>query len=240
MSSAWPLDQVIATIGAIGGAALAATGALAWGAFERNSQLFGPVQRRLTTDDPIVALTFDDGPNELATPAILDALGSAGVRATFFVLGRHAERWPELVERMKVEGHVVANHGYHHRKLTFRGPRYVRDDIALGSRWIERAGGGRPSLFRAPHGYRNPWVTPIAHMAGQRTVGWTLGVWDTARPGSMVIADRVIRRAGPGGIILLHDGDGYDARGDRMQTAAAVPVVIRGLRERGFSFATLP
>jgi len=82
-------------------------------------------------------------------------------------------------------------------------------------------------------------VTPIARTLGQRTIGWTLGVWDTARPGSDVIADRVIRGADRGSIVLLHDGDGYDADGDRMQTADALPRIIRGLRARGFTFATL-
>ena len=226
-------------IGAIASAAVLSAGALAWGAFERNSPLFGRVQDRLPADDPIVALTFDDGPNPEATPAILDALGAAGVHATFFVLGRHADRWPDLVARTAREGHVIGNHGYYHRKLIWRTPRYVREDITLGTAAIERAGGARPRLFRAPHGQRSPWVSPIARAEGQRTVGWTLGVWDTARPGSDVIADRVVRGVRPGSIVLLHDGDGYDPSGDRMQTARAVPAIIRGLRERGFSFATL-
>jgi peptidoglycan/xylan/chitin deacetylase (PgdA/CDA1 family) len=218
---------------------VASAAALAWGAFERNSPLFGRVQRRLPGDDAVVALTFDDGPNAQATPAILDTLGSEGVLATFFVLGRHADRWPSLVARVQREGHVVANHGYHHRKLLWKSPRYVHDDIARGTAAILRAGCDRPTLFRAPHGQRNPWVTPIARAGGQRTVGWTLGVWDTARPGAQVIADRVVRGAECGSIILLHDGDGYDADGDRTQTAAALPMIIRGLRERGFSFTTL-
>ena len=222
-------------IGIVASAATASLGALAWGAYERNSPLFG----RVPTLDAAIALTFDDGPNPDATPAILDALGREHVRATFFVLGRHADRWPELVARARREGHVVANHGYHHRKLAWRGPRYVRADIAEGAAAIRRAGGGSPSLFRAPHGQRNPWVTPIARAQGQRTVGWTLGVWDTARPGARVIADRVIRGAACGSIVLLHDGDGYDPAGDRRQSADAVPMLIRGLRDRGFSFVLL-
>jgi len=231
------LEAIVTAAGVSGGV-------LAWGAFARNSPIFGRVQRRLAGGDAggdygAVALTFDDGPNPQSTPRILDTLGEAGVTATFFVLGRHADRWPSLVARMSAEGHAVANHGYHHRKLTFRGPRYVRDDITQGTAAIERAGGPRPTLFRAPHGQRNPWVTPIARTAGQRTVGWTLGVWDTARPGASVIADRVIRGATPGAIVLLHDGDGYDPLGDRTQTANAVPLLLRGLHERGFSFAAL-
>lgn len=220
-------------------ATVASAAALAWGAFERNSPLFGRVQRRLSGGEAVVALTFDDGPNAHATPSILDTLGSEGVRATFFVLGRHADRWPSLVARARREGHVVGNHGYHHQKLLWKSPRYVRDDIAAGAAAILRAGCDRPTLFRAPHGQRNPWVTPIARAGGQRTVGWTLGVWDTTRPGAPIIADRVVRGAGCGSIILLHDGDGYDAEGDRTETAAALPMIIRGLRERGFSFTTL-
>jgi peptidoglycan-N-acetylglucosamine deacetylase len=225
-------------IGTIASAAVS-VGALAWGAYERNSPLFGSVQRRLSGDDGVVALTFDDGPNPDATPAILDTLGAEGVPATFFVLGRHADRWPDIVERTAQEGHAIGNHGYHHRKLVWRAPSYVRRDISLGTAAIEHAGAARPRLFRAPHGQRNPWVTPIARAAGQRTVGWTLGVWDTALPGADVIADRVIRGTRPGSIVLLHDGDGYDPSGDRMQTARALSTLIRGLRERGFSFAKL-
>jgi len=226
-------------IGTIASAAVVSVGALAWGAFERNSPLFGRVQRRLPGSDLVAALTFDDGPNPEATPAILDALGAEGVAATFFVLGRHADRWPAIVERTRAEGHVIGNHGYHHRKLVWRSPSYVRDDIMLGAAAIERAGAARPRLFRAPHGQRNPWVSPIARSAGQRTVGWTLGVWDTALPGPDVIAERVLRGTRPGSIVLLHDGDGYDPAGDRMQTARALPRLIRGLRDRGFSFVAL-
>jgi peptidoglycan-N-acetylglucosamine deacetylase len=226
-------------IGTIAAVAVVPVGTLAWGAFERNSPLFGRVQRRLPGDDRVVALTFDDGPNPEATPAILDALGAEDVPATFFVLGRHADRWPTIVERAAAEGHVIGNHGYHHRKLVWRSPNYVRDDITLGAAAIERSGAARPRLFRAPHGQRNPWVSPIARAEGQRTVGWTLGVWDTSRPGSKVIAERVVRGARPGSIVLLHDGDGYDPAGDRMQTARAMPRIIRDLRERGYSFVTL-
>jgi peptidoglycan/xylan/chitin deacetylase (PgdA/CDA1 family) len=208
--------------------------------FHRNSPLFGSVLGRLPGRQKRVALTFDDGPNPGATPRILDALATLDVKATFFILGAHAEQWPELVRRVANDGHQVGNHGYFHRKLHFKSPLYVKRDIELGRSAIERAGGGTPRYFRAPHGFRSPWVTAIARSLGERTVGWSLGVWDSDRPGVEAIVDRTIEGTNRGSIILLHDGDGYDASGDRMQTAAAVPEIITGLRDRGYEFVTLP
>lgn len=226
MTALWP---ALAGVALVGGAA--------HGAFHRNSFLFGaPIIR--VKGGRVVALTFDDGPNPDATPRILDALAARNVHATFFVLGRHAERWPELVRRLAEEGHTIGNHGWYHRKLHFRSPAYVRRDLELGAQAIEAASGVQPRLFRAPHGFRSPWVTPIAASLGQRTVGWSLGVWDSDRPGADVIAKRTIDGARPGSILLLHDGDGYDPDGDRVQTAEAVPVIVDSLLAKGFSFVT--
>ena len=224
-------------------AALAAAGAVAHGAFHRNSPFFGPTLWRLPAGIdgvPRVSLTFDDGPNPVATARILDALGSTGVKATFFVLGRHAVRWPELVERAAREGHQLGNHGFYHRKLHRRGPAYVREDIARGRLAIEDASGVTPRFFRAPHGFRSPWATAIARSLGARTVGWSLGVWDSSRPGVAAIGQRAVDGARPRSILLLHDGDGYDPLGDRTQTAQALPSVLRGLASRGFGFDLLP
>jgi len=214
-------------------------GGAAHGAFYRNSPVFGPPIRRLATRDRAVALTFDDGPNPDATPVVLDALAARRVKATFFILGRHAERWPDLVKRVADEGHSIGNHGYYHRKLHFKSPGYVRRDLQLGTAAIERAAHVRPSLFRAPHGFRSPWVTAIARSLGQRTVGWSLGVWDSDRPGVEAIAERTVSGASPGSILLLHDGDGYDPSGDRMQTAHAVPLIVDRLLAQGFRFDLL-
>lgn len=220
---------------------LAAAGLAAHGTWHRNSWIFGRPITRLPGADNVVSITFDDGPNPDATPAILDVLAREQVSATFFVLGRHAERWPHLVRRTANDGHQLGNHGYWHRKLHRRGPGYVRDDLTRGTEAIVEASGGvRPRHFRAPHGFRSPWVTPIARSLGQRTVGWSLGVWDSARPGAGEIARRAVEGMHRGSILLLHDGDGYDASGDRMQTAEALPLIIHGLRARGFRFTTLP
>jgi len=210
------------------------------GAFHRNSPLFGPALGKIGSDRKVVALTFDDGPNPDATPLILDTLREKRVRATFFILGSHAERWPELVRRISHERHQIGNHGYFHRKLQFKSPFYVSRDIRLGIRAIKRAGAPAPRYFRAPHGFRSPWTTPIASSYGERTVGWSLGVWDSDRPGVDEIVRRTLEGVEPGSIILLHDGDGYNPDGDRTQTAAALPQIIDRLKEQGYEFATLP
>lgn len=218
------------------GAAAVIVGGAAHGAFHRNSPVFGRPITSLPRDGKRVALTFDDGPNPDATPLILEALRDRGVKATFFILGRHAEQWPALVKRIADEGHSIGNHGYFHRKLHFKSPGYVRRDLTLGTRAIETAAHVHPRLFRAPHGFRSPWVTWIARSLGQRTVGWSLGVWDSDRPGVEAIADRTVNGAKPGSILLLHDGDGYDPSGDRMQTARAVPLIVDRLLDQGYRF----
>ena len=228
---------------AAAGVALAGAGVAVYGAFHRNNNVFGSVVASLprrSRDEKVVSITFDDGPNPDATPRILDALAAHNVRATFFFLGRHVERWPELVARTAREGHQIGNHGYYHRKLHLKSPAYVRDDLERGKCAIEAAGGGTPQLFRAPHGFRSPWVTYIARQLGERTVGWSLGVWDSDRPGVDAIVDRSLAGIKPGSILLLHDGDGYDIAGDRMQTALAVPKIIAALKLRGYSFSTIP
>jgi len=221
------------------GAGAAILGGAIHGAFHRNSFLFGKPITRVRSETKSVALTFDDGPNPDATPLILDALAARGVRATFFILGRHAEQWPDLVKRVAAEGHSIGNHGYFHRKLHFKSPAYVRTDLTLGTRAIEQIAGVRPRLFRAPHGFRSPWVTPIARSLGQRTVGWSFGVWDSDRPGRDVIVGRILEGVRPGSILLLHDGDGYDPHGDRVQTAQAVPLIVDSLLDQGYRFDLL-
>ena len=225
---------------ALGAAGLAAAGVATLGAFHRNSAIFGSVLAHLPGDARRVALTFDDGPNPAATPRILDVLASRGVRATFFLLGRHVDRWPEIARAVCDAGHQLGNHGFLHAKLHRRSPAFVRRDLERGTDAIERATGLRPRLFRAPHGFRAPWVSPIARSLGQRTVGWSLGVRDSDRPGIEEITRRAVAGTRAGTILLLHDGDGYDPAGDRTQTAAAVGPIVDALRAQGYTFASLP
>ncbi len=223
------------------GLVLAGAGALAaWGAFARNSPLFGRVLHRGPRRDGRIALTFDDGPGP-STPAVLDALRDADVRATFFVLGRQADEHPELVRRIATDGHEIASHGYDHGILVFRGPAHVADQLRRTERAIEDAAGpGSVShLFRAPHGFRGPATALAAAQAGYRVAGWTAGVFDSDQPGADVIAARVARDLAPGSIILLHDADGWRPEASRVQTAEAIPAICSTARTRGLEPVTL-
>jgi peptidoglycan-N-acetylglucosamine deacetylase len=213
----------------------AGMGALAaWGAFARNSPLYGSVLHRGPATQPRFALTFDDGPGP-STAAVLDALRDAGARATFFVLGRQVERHPKLVQRILDDGHELANHGYDHGILVFRTPAHVTDQLRRTEAAV-RAAVGRDAmthLFRAPHGFRGPATTIAAHRAGYTPAGWSVGVFDSAQPGATVIAERARRALTPGGVLLLHDADGWNPAASRDQTAAAIGPICADARARG-------
>ncbi len=219
---------------------LVAGAAGAWAAFRPGSPVFGPVLRHGPRDRPQAALTFDDGPGP-STPAILDALADAGVAATFFVLGRQARRHPELIRRMRDEGHQVASHGYDHGILVMRGPGYVRDQIARTESAVADAAGPGvlTHLFRAPHGFRGPATWAAVHSAGYRMIGWTRGVFDSADPGPDVVAERSATALAPGCILLLHDADGWDPDHARAHTAAAIPDICAAARRKGLALVTM-
>ncbi|HET7752881.1 MAG TPA: lysylphosphatidylglycerol synthase domain-containing protein [Anaeromyxobacteraceae bacterium] len=190
-------------------------------------------------DSRQVALTFDDGPGP-DTPAVLDALDAAGVKATFFVLGRAAEERPELVRELARRGHLVALHGYSHKKLHVSGPGTVARELDEGRATIERAGVAPAPFFRAPHGWKGPILGRALKKRGLTLVGWTRGVWDTERPGTESIANRASEKIRGGEILLLHDGcgtPGIDPR--REQTAEALPEIVRRWRDAGYEFVTV-
>ncbi|MGB1712539.1 MAG: polysaccharide deacetylase family protein, partial [Miltoncostaeaceae bacterium] len=171
----------------------------------------------------------------------LDALADAGVRATFFVLGRQARRHPDLVRRMHQEGHQVASHGYDHGILVLRGPAHVRDQLVRTEEAVRDAAGPGvlTRVFRAPHGFRGPGTWPAVRASGYRMAGWTRGVFDSVDPGPDVVAERSASALAPGCILLLHDADGWDPDRLRAHTAAAIPDICAAAQEKGLELVTL-
>src|SRR6266571_3793638 len=209
----------------------ASLGVWAYGTYEPNSPLFGRVIGRGPGAGRVAYLTFDDGPNPGATEPILDTLAGLGVPASFFMVGEHVRRFPGIARRVVAAGHEVGNHTLRHPKLHFRGPRRIDAELTGAHAVIANATGRAPRSFRAPHGYRNPFVTRSARRLGYTVFGWTFGVWDSdPRVSAAEIRRRVARKLRPGAIILLHDGDGYDPAGDRRRTAEALPGIIADAR----------
>lgn len=177
-----------------------------------------------------VALTFDDGPSPRYSARILAVLRRLHARATFFVVGSLAERYPQLVRRELRAGMVVGNHTYHHPNSPFdRLPRRrIRDEIAHGQAALGSLG-LEVSLFRPPGGGFSPFVVGAAQRLGQRVVLWSIDPADWrhgVKPKEII--RRVLRAVRPGSIVLLHDGGG-----DRSATVAALPAIIKGIRSRG-------
>ena len=215
----------------------AVAGTLAWGVYDPNSPLFGPVIGHGAAD--AVYLSFDDGPSEETTPVVLDVLARHDAPAAFFMVGRHARALPALTRAAAEAGHLIGNHTDTHVKLHVRSPARIGRELTDAHRTLSELTSRAPAAFRAPHGYRNPFVRTVARRLGYSVFGWSFGVWDTARPGAETIRQRVRLKLRPGAIVLLHDGDGYDPHGDRSQTAAALPGIIRDIRDAGYRLAPL-
>jgi peptidoglycan-N-acetylglucosamine deacetylase len=180
-----------------------------------------------------VALTFDDGPDPVDTPKLLDLLREKGVKVTFFVIGKRADQYPEIVRRAWAEGHLVANHTWSHDSLfCFLTPRRLRAEIERGTESVRRSCGFRPRFFRSPVGMRHPFLGPYLRDAGLEYISWTIRTLDTFSANPSVLARRILNKAVSGDIILLHDHlpGGADAM------LEALPRVIDELRERGLEF----
>jgi len=223
----------------VGAAAVAWYAAIPRLAPDTNAALRSAPIYRVSTGQKAVALTFDDGPDPVYTPRILDFLAKERIHATFFDTGSCAEQHPEIVKRELSAGHAVGSHTYSHRALTGLTAEQIAREIAKGARAVQDACGVRPALFRPPFGLWNRDVQEAAAAGGCRTVLWSVclerGSLTTARE----LADRVIRLAGPGAIILIHAaGSRPDAMKSR--SAAAMEIVVAKLKKQGYRFLTVP
>lgn len=179
-----------------------------------------------------VALTFDDGPDPVDTPKLLDLLREKKVKATFFVVGKRAEQYPEIVRRAWAEGHLIGNHTWSHDPLfCFLTPRGLRTEIERGTESVRRSCGFRPRLFRSPVGLRHPLLAPYLKDTGLEYVSWTIRTRDTLTANSGLLARRMLK-ASSGDIILLHD----HLPGGTNAMLEVLPRVIDELRARGFHF----
>ena len=171
-------------------------------------RFFGPYVCRAPGARRWVALTFDDGPDERSTPALLDLLREARAAAVFFCTGQRVAAHPELAARMAREGHLVENHSYSHSYVTnFFTVAHLRAELARTQETIEGITGVAPRWFRPPMGLSNPRVFRVARALGLTVVGWTARGFDTKLTDPAKIVARIARKLRPGAIILMHDGN---------------------------------
>jgi peptidoglycan/xylan/chitin deacetylase (PgdA/CDA1 family) len=170
--------------------------------------LFGPFVCRGSRDGKRVALTFDDGPDERSTSALLNLLSERGVQATFFGVGKRVAAHPDIAARIVRDGHLLENHSYAHSNATnFFSVARLRSELSQAQEAIRQATGIAPTCFRPPMGLSNPRVFRAAREAGLQVIGWSARGLDTKLTDSEEVVSRICRRIDPGGIILLHDGN---------------------------------
>ncbi|WP_411286082.1 polysaccharide deacetylase family protein [Lapillicoccus sp.] len=195
----------------------------------------------VSTTHPLVALTFDDGPDPDHTPEVLTILRRYAVPATFFVVGANAAAHPELLARIRAEGHAVANHTQNHRWLDELTQAEVRAELTLGGRHVD---GPAVGLYRPPRGWTSPLVARAGRDLGLRPIFWSDCVEAHFDIGARGAGLRVGYFAEPGSIILMHDGGsvvGPNAqRIDRSRSVAALPHLIEKLQKRSLTPVTVP
>lgn len=181
-----------------------------------------------------VALTFDDGPNPTYTPQILAVLKNNNIKATFFVVGTNAKKYPELIKQIHAQGHAIGSHTLTHPMLTKLSGTELQKEIATTSQIVANIIGERPKCLRYPFGASNEQVRNLIRANGMVPVPMGFNSFDYNRPGTQKIIDWVLKNAYSKQVVLMHDG--YDRR---EQTVAALPYIIEGIRKKGLGFSMI-
>jgi polysaccharide deacetylase family sporulation protein PdaB len=202
---------------------------------QHESEIAGGLRfHKLMRGDPDkkqIALTFDDGPHPAYTPKLLDILKQNDVKATFFLVGEMARKYPKLVRNEVAAGHSIGNHTYHHVNLTRIDVQDIATEIKACGEVLKKITGKPVHLFRPPGGDYNIDVAEASAALGYVMVLWTDDPGDYASPGVKTIEQRLLDRVSNGGIILIHDGV--------QQTIDLLPRVIQDLKAKGYEFVTI-
>ncbi|HEX4757185.1 MAG TPA: polysaccharide deacetylase family protein [Terracidiphilus sp.] len=216
---------ICAGLGAAGAVGLLA-GGCAYAALWPVSAIFGAALIAPQRPEEL-ALTFDDGPNAIWTPKLLDVLEGHGVKATFFLLGSRAQAEPHLVRRIVDAGHLIGNHSWSHPNLALTAASGVREELARTNELLEQITGGPVRYFRPPFGARRPIVFKIARSLGLTPVLWNAMTSDWSEESADRIAEELgakidrLGRRGKAANIVLHDGGHLDPSAARGASVTA-------------------
>jgi peptidoglycan-N-acetylglucosamine deacetylase len=202
------------------------------------SEALGPFPCRGKGVARVVALTFDDGPNEPYTSQLADFLRERQIRVTFFQVGRAVLRHPGLPLQLARDGHVIGNHGFTHEFTNYLSARTLAEDVRKGQAVLVSAG-VRPALYRPPWLLRIPALGGVLAEHRLRAIsGEFCHPLEVFQPRPEVIARSVLRKVRPGSIVIFHDG--FDGReGNRASTVAAARIVVDQLSRDGYDFVTI-
>jgi peptidoglycan/xylan/chitin deacetylase (PgdA/CDA1 family) len=225
---------------AIFGIALILSVNKAYAGLDKKRNEMGLVYWHGDPNQPKIALTFDDGPNEPYTSEILDILKKYNIKATFFVLGKNVERYPDTAKRIVEEGHVIGNHTYDHPYLLIQSKSHIKYEIEKAEQAIFKATHTKPYLFRPPYGVTDNWIYHAVKEHGYVTIEWSVtgnNGGKEIRPDA--IEKDILSRITNGAIILLHDGNRLIKGFDRRNIVKALPVIIESLQKKGYQFVTV-
>jgi peptidoglycan-N-acetylglucosamine deacetylase len=177
-----------------------------------------------------VAITFDDGPDDPYTLRIARILDDHDAKGTFFMVGKALDRRPDIARALRDDGHLLANHSYHHDSWRWLDPRYP--ELERTQQAFRRQLGVCPTFFRAPHGQHTPFLAHVVGDHGMTMVGWEVSAGDWKTKDARLVAQRVLDDVEPGSVILLHDGLDGSVTADRSVLVRAVPLILDGLERR--------
>lgn len=205
--------------------------------YSQNTIYVGKVVGKGKISGKMVALTFDDGPSKIYTPQVLAVLKKYNIKATFFMCGQQVTYFPELVKQVSSEGHEIANHSFSHPNLykdkSKRGAAMAAE-VEKTNKLLEKLVMIKPAYFRSPYNYRDVETVKAINDLGLIYLGWTFSVRDWEKPAPEAMINIFNKNLIPGSIVLLHDGGG-----NRTNTVAALPGIIKSARKKGYKFVTL-
>jgi peptidoglycan/xylan/chitin deacetylase (PgdA/CDA1 family) len=229
----------IATAGATFALAVPAAVVFAFlGATTPSANWFGAAISHGPRSGNEVALTFDDGPDASYTLQVASMLDKYGVKGTFFMVGKALAQRPDIARQLLNDGHVLGDHSYHHDATSWLRPDYPEIGETQGV--FSRDLGVCPALFRPPHGTRTPFMAHKASSAGMKMITWDVSAADWATKDGQLVAERILSKAKPGSIILLHDGLDGRLSAARSVLLTALPLILDGLEARGLKPVTVP
>jgi peptidoglycan/xylan/chitin deacetylase (PgdA/CDA1 family) len=196
---------------------------------------------RVKTNHKQVVLTFDDGPSPVWTPQILAELTKADIKATFFMIGHHVKKYPEIANRVVEEGHTIGNHGYAHSVLMYYTLEELEEEIKYTELVIKNITGETTKYFRPPKAWLRTSEKQKINSMGYQVILWSLNSKDWVSFDHRQMVNFIARRVRNGDILLFHDsGHVFKTEGgDRSQTVKAIPLLARALREKGFDFVSI-